>query len=195
MTPFPILRTALICAALALPHAAAAQEEAAPETEMLPVEPMMTGNGEPFVAATHRDWQILCNRFGEGEQEQEVCEMYKLLETDDGPIAELSIAALPEGSQFPAGMTVTTPLETFLPAGVVVRIDSGQPRQEPFLVCMVIGCIARIGLDESEVSAMQRGVNAFVTIASIAAADQPIELPVSLLGFTAALEDLRARQQ
>ncbi len=199
MQSTPILRTLLACAALALPGAAlaqdqapeAAEEQTPPDVGLPPVEPGASVSGNAVVAETHRDWQILCGRLAGAEEDS--CEMYQLLETDDGPIAEISIVALPESAGFPAGATITTPLETFLPTGVGFRVDSGQMRQEPFVVCTVIGCIARLGLDESEVTAMQRGASAFVTIASIVAVDQPIEVPVSLLGFTAALEDLQSR--
>lgn len=193
MQSTPLFRTALVCATVALTGPAMAQQLEAPDPGTLPVEAPGIGPGEPEIVETHRDWQILCNRFGEADEEQELCEMYQLLETEDGPIAEVSIAALPAGSQFPAGATITTPLETFLPSGLAFRIDAGQTRQEPFVVCMVIGCIARLGLSEEEVAAMRGGVNAFITIAPFGGADQPIEIPVSLMGFTAAFEDLQAR--
>jgi invasion protein IalB len=166
-------------------------QEQAPDIGTMPVSPADAPDGETYVAATHTDWQILCSRFG--EDEPELCEMYQLLEADDGPIAEISIRVLPAGSGFPAGATITTPLETFLPPGLAFRIDAGQTRREPFFVCTVIGCIARLGMQEAEIAAMQRGTNAFLTIASIAAVEEPIEIPVSLMGFTAALEDLRGR--
>lgn len=216
----PIFRILLACAALALPVPALAQdqprgtapeaivdgapadaeqpggeqaggEEQVPAIGTLPLDTADAPDGETYVAATHRDWQIICSRFG--EDEPELCEMYQLLETEDGPIAEIAVRALPAGAAFPAGVTITTPLETFLPPGLTFRIDGRQPRQEPFVVCTVIGCIARMGLQEAEVTAMQRGLTAFLTIASIAAIEEPIEIPVSLMGFTAALADLRGR--
>jgi len=212
MQPLPIFRTLLACAALAMPGVALAQdtveedaaEQAAEPTETEAAEeapaldPALEAlqadqpeGGETYLAATHRDWQVLCTRF-EGE-EAEFCEMYQLLETEDGPIAEFTVQALPEVAGFPAGVTITTPLETFLLPGVAFRVDAAQPRQEPFFVCTVTGCIARLGLQQAEVTAMQRGAAATVTIAAAVAPDQPIEIPVSLMGFTAAFEDLQGR--
>ncbi len=200
----PIIRTLLACAALALPGTALAQDEApdeapeqteeqAPAVEGLPVPSADAADEETYLAETHVDWQILCSRFG--DDQPELCEMYQLLETDEGPIAEISIRALPAEAGFPAGATITTPLETFLPTGVTFRIDASQARQEPFFVCTVIGCMARLGFDEAEVAAMRRGTNAFITIASIVAIEDPIEIPISLMGFTAALEDLQERME
>jgi invasion protein IalB len=210
MQPPSIFRILLACAALALPGLALAQdtaeedaaeqvEEQAAEAEEAPatdpaLEAMQIGEpegAETYLAATHRDWQVLCTRF-EGE-EIEFCEMYQLLETEDGPIAEITVQALPAAAGIPAGITVTTPLETFLLPGVGFRIDAGQTRQEPFFVCTVTGCVARLGLQEAEVSAMQRGANAVLTIVAMVALEEPIEIPVSLMGFTAGYEDLRAR--
>lgn len=185
------LRLALIGAALALPLAtsATAQEQSEAETALEP--------GEPYLVATHRDWEVLCTRFeAEGP---EVCEMYQLLIDDEqNPIAEISIAALPAGDgtaeDLAAGATITTPLETFLPTGLGWRVgDVDEMRIEGFRTCTVVGCFARIGFSNEEIEAMKRGSHALVTIAPFVAIDQPIDIRVSLLGFTAALEDLQAR--
>lgn len=147
----------------------------------------------PYVAETHSDWQIICNPQGEGQPE--VCEMYQLLvDANDSPIAEISIAALPLGAEFAAGATVTTPLETFLPTGLGFRIgESETMRIEPFRVCTVVGCMVRMGLSQEEVTGMRAGTTATLTIAPFIAVDQPIDIAVSLSGFTAAYDDIQTR--
>lgn len=147
----------------------------------------------PYVAQTHRDWQVICSPQGEGQPE--VCEMYQLLvDSSASPIAEISIAALPLGAEFAAGATVTTPLETFLPTGLGFRIgESETMRIEPFRVCTVVGCMVRMGLSQDEVTAMRAGTVATLTIAPFIAVDQPIDITVSLAGFTAAYEDIQTR--
>ena len=150
--------------------------------------------GETYVAAEHRDWQVLCTPVP--DEEQELCEMYQLLTEESGqPVAEITIAALAETGDIVAGATITTPLETFLPTGLGFRIgsDSQDMRLEPFRVCTVVGCIVRMGLTADEVSQMQRGAEAFVTIAPFVQIDQPLDLRISLMGFTAALADVRER--
>lgn len=181
------LCSTLLTVALALPHAALAQqgstEAAAPQAP-----------GEPYLVATHRDWEVLCTRFEEGGEE--VCEMYQLLADEtDTPIAEISIAAFPAGSEVVAGATITTPLETFLPTGLGWRVGDATEnmRIEGFRMCAVIGCIARLGFEQAEVDALMRGTHAVITIAPFVAVDQPVDIRVSLLGFTAALNDLRER--
>ena len=157
-------------------------------------EPAAPQPAQPYVAAEHRDWQVICTRID--GQEAEACEIYQLLREASGqPIAEISIAALAETGQIVAGATITTPLETFLPAGLGFRLgaDAEEMRIEAFRVCTVVGCVVRMGLSAAEVQAMERGSDAFVTIVPFVAVDRPVDITVSLRGFTAAMRDLRAR--
>lgn len=151
------------------------------------------GEGGPFLAATHGDWQVICTPAD--EQQPETCEGYQLLEDAQGaPIAEISIEVLPLGAEFAAGATVTTPLETFLPTGLGFRIgEAEQMRIEPFRVCTVVGCVVRMGISFEEIDAMKAGSTATITIAPFVAVDQPIDVSVSLTGFTALHDDLQTR--
>jgi invasion protein IalB len=179
------LRPALALAALLAPLPGLGAAQTAPAAPQ---------PGQPYVAAEHRDWQVICTRV-EG-QEAEACEIYQLLREASGqPIAEISIAALAETGQIVAGATITTPLETFLPAGLGFRIgaQAEEIRIEAFRVCTVVGCVVRMGLSAAEVQAMERGSDAFITIVPFVAVDRPVDITVSLRGFTAAMRDLRAR--
>lgn len=197
MTMRTALGPALLGAALALsPMVASAQSATAPA----PQQPAQQSAAQqpqqpagPTLAATYRDWQILCNTVDAAGTQN--CEMYQLLNDANGsPIAEISIAALPFGSQFAAGATVTTPLETFLPTGVGFRIgDATDMRIEAFRVCTVVGCIVRMGLSPDEVDQMKSGSTATLTIAPFVAVDHPVDITVSLAGFTAAYDDLQTR--
>lgn len=170
---------AAILALMALAGSATAQE-----TPALP---------EPFEAAVHNDWSIMCERTDAVEATN--CEMYQLLRDASGsPIAEISVVALPFGAEFAAGATITTPLETFLPTGMGWHIGSAEDmRVEPFRVCTVVGCIVRMGLNVEDIDAMKAGAQATITIAPFVQIEQPIEIAVSLSGFTAAYDDLQTR--
>ena len=147
---------------------------------------------QPYVAATHGDWQVICQPI---DPEVENCEMYQLLlDAQQQPTAEISIAALPFGAEFAAGGTVTTPLETFLPAGLGFRIgDEENVRLEQFRVCTVVGCVVRMGFSAEEVDKLRAGSTATYFITPFVAIDQPVEVTMSLTGFTAALEDVQTR--
>ena len=187
---FALAPVAVIAAALlALPVLAQTTAPAAPAADA----PVAAEEAGPFVAATHQAWQVVCNRIDEAGTE--ICEMYQLLLDPAGaPIAEISIAALPLGAEFAAGATVTTPLETFLPTGMGFRIGEAETaRVEPFRVCTVVGCVVRMGITIEEVDLMKAGSQASILIAPFVAIDQPVEITISLSGFTAALSDLQTR--
>lgn len=154
----------------------AAAEGAAPEPEVLEV-----------VRETHGEWEVRC--LPDGSE----CFLYQLaLDVEENPVAEFSLIVLPEGSEAVAGATVVTPLGTLLPAGLVLQVDSGEARQYEFAFCSQVGCFARFGLDGTTVTALKRGGAANLMLRSIGAPEEPIELAVSLTGFTAAYDSLEA---
>ncbi|HPD91159.1 MAG: invasion associated locus B family protein [Rhodobacter sp.] len=188
----------LATAALLAASSAMAQDSgsAAPAQTPAPAQSQPAAP-QPFVAATHGSWQIICPP-EEANGPTGACEMYQLLNDAQGsPTAEISIAALPLGAEFSAGASVTTPLETFLPAGLAWYIGDRpadeQIRVEPFRVCSVVGCLVRMGLSADEVDAMKAGSNATLLMRPFVAVDQEVSLTVSLSGFTAAYEDLQTR--
>lgn len=180
------LRQTLVSAALCatLPAFAAFAQDATPPQPAI---------GEPYEAASFNDWQVMCSRMDEAGTTR--CEMYQLLlDPSEQPVAEISIAALPLGAEFAAGATITTPLETFLPSGMGWRLGAAEEmRVEGFRVCTVVGCVVRMGFSPEEVDAMKAGSTATIMIAPFVAVDQPVEITVSLSGFTAAYEDLQTR--
>ena len=195
MTPRPLFLSAFLCAVLALgtaPLSAQTAEDPPASPDMLSLgEPAEDPEfGMPYVAEEFRDWQMRCVRTPEGD---DPCQLYQLLRDEEGnSVAEISLFGLPEGQAAAAGATIITPLETLLTAQITMAIDGGTPRRYPFTWCAAIGCVARIGLTADEITAMQRGGEARVTIVPVAAPDQPVSLRVSLLGFTAGLAAVNA---
>jgi invasion protein IalB len=154
------------------PDAGAAGDEEAPVLEI--------------VRETHGDWQIRCT------PDEEDCFLYQLaLDSEGHPVAEFSLVRLPAGGEAAAGATVVTPLGTLLPAGLYMRIDGGELRQYPFTFCSQVGCFAQLALTQATVTSLQRGRSAQLVVASVAAPDDPVELDVSLTGFTAAYNALQ----
>lgn len=196
MTLRSALITGLASAALFATPAAFAQVATTPtqtQAQTPAVAPAQDPDTQPTLAATYRDWQIVCPPVAANAQGG--CEMYQLLNDATGsPIAEISIAALPLGAEFLAGATVTTPLETFLPSGLGFRIGTAETmRVEGFRVCTVVGCVVRMGLTAEEIDQLKAGSTATLMIAPFIAIDQPVEITVSLAGFTAAYDDLQTR--
>lgn len=184
-------------AVLALP-AQSQTEPAAPEEGVadLPLGGLSTGevltddvDGESYIGATHGDWELLCVRVPDAD---DPCQMYQLLRDSEGnPTAEITLFPLPPGQEAFAGATILTPLETLLTAQLVKQVDGGAAKRYPFTFCTAIGCIARVGFTEEEVTSFRRGAEAVWTIYPVAAPDQPVELSMSLMGFTAAFTELQ----
>lgn len=151
------------------------------------VEDDAEGPGSQYVAAEFGDWQMTCIRSG---LEADPCELYQLLrEANGNSIAEIRIIGLPPGSgEAVAGASIVTPLETYLPAQITMRVDAGQAKRYPFTVCTALGCIARVGFTEAEVQSFRRGNKATIVIVPALAPDQQVPIEVSLRGFTAGFE-------
>lgn len=146
------------------------------------------GEDASYTGATHGDWELVCMRTEDGD---DPCQMYQLLRDADGnATAEITLFPLPAGQQAVAGATILTPLETLLTAQLVMQVDDGAAKRYPFTFCTAIGCIARVGFTAAEVDAFRGGAKATWQIVPVAAPDQTVDLDMSLIGFTAAFNDL-----
>lgn len=87
-------------------------------------------------------------------------------------------------------MIVTLPLGVFLPAGLEVMADGATAIADKYEVCLSDGCQAAIRLDETRAAALRRAKEADIVF--LDAVRQKIVIPVSLKGFAAALDDLKA---
>lgn len=162
--------------------AATAEGEAAATTSD---EPKV---GDYYVKSTYQDWTIRCIKADEGS---DPCELYQLMKDSDGnSVAELTMIPLANGDAA-AGATLVAPLETDLIKGLGFSIDGGKARGYPFSFCAPVGCISRMGFTAAELSGLKRGNEALVTLLPFGAdPKKPVNLALSLSGFTAAFDDL-----
>jgi invasion protein IalB len=146
--------------------------------------------GDTYLADVQGDWEIRCVRTENG---QDPCQLYQLLQDEDGnSVAEIGLFALPEGQQAAAGATIITPLETLLMQQVTIAVDGGTAKRYPFTFCSQVGCFSRVGFTADEVAAFKAGSQATLTIFPAAAPDQPVNLTISLTGFTAGYDAVAA---
>ncbi|MGV6813361.1 MAG: invasion associated locus B family protein [Brevirhabdus sp.] len=151
------------------------------------------GVGTPYVKEVTGDWTIQCVRAPEGQEDP--CEIFQLLKDGSGnPVSEMRIFALPAGGQAVAGATIVTPLETLLTEPIRLSVDGGAAKRYPFSWCSQIGCVSRIGFTQADVDGFKRGAKGTLTIVPVAAPDQKVNLSISLTGFTAAFDQLKAPQ-
>lgn len=143
--------------------------------------------GKPYTKEVVGAWEIRCLRTADPETDP--CQMYQLMDDGEGvPVAEFSLFRLPGTGQAKAGATVIVPLETALPNQLTIRIDGGAAKRYPFAFCNQLGCYARIGLTDADVTAFKRGAEATLIIVPALAPDQQVDLALSLDGFTASFD-------
>jgi len=73
---------------------------------------------------------------------------------------------------------------------MVIRFSEDLVKQYSYSYCTKIGCFVRMGFTADEVDLLKAGDIATMTITHIAAPSQPIEVPISLKGFTAVYDKL-----
>ncbi|TMV72732.1 invasion associated locus B family protein [Thioclava sp. BHET1] len=147
------------------------------------------GIGQPYVKSTSGDWQERCVHAPKGQDDP--CQLYQLLKDGkQNPVAEMTIFPLPKGAQAVAGASIVTPLETLLTQQVTLQIDNSPAKTYPFTFCAQRGCVARVGFTQPEVDAMKKGSKIVVQIVPAASPEHPVDLDVSLKGFTNGYEAL-----
>ncbi|MEL6278523.1 MAG: invasion associated locus B family protein [Pseudomonadota bacterium] len=145
--------------------------------------------GEAPVKETFGDWEQRCAEDGR-------CYIFQQAVNEDGnPLLRVRIAKLAQplddgqGAQVIARADIITPLDVFLPNGVGLRIDDGPIQTAVFVRCRPIGCVARPPLTNQLIDAMKSGGEAtFVLFQD--PQDGPVLAPISLSGFTAAIDSL-----
>lgn len=144
--------------------------------------------GQYYVRSTHTDWTLRCIKAQAGGVDP--CELYQLMKDQDGnSVAEMTM--IPLEGEVAAGATMVAPLETDLLAAITLRIDSAQPRVYPFNFCTQVGCVSRLGFTSAEVTSLKRGNKATVTLLPFGGDPKdPVNLNLSLAGFTAAMDEL-----
>ncbi|MCA3508786.1 MAG: invasion associated locus B family protein [Rhodobacter sp.] len=144
------------------------------------------GPGTTYTAATFEKWEQRCMRTEDGA---DPCQLYQLLQDGQGNnVAEVSLFALPPGQQAVAGATIVVPLETLLTEQLTIAVDGAQPKRYPFTWCAPLGCIARVGFTQAEIDGFKKGAKATITIVPAGAPDQPVNIDLSLKGFTAGFD-------
>ncbi len=149
----------------------------------------LAARAAPLEGDVFEDWRIACSAAAASGRLRP-CVMQQFVQRPDvpGPALEILIAVLKEGGA--AAAILTLPLEVHLPSGARVVIDDGKGRALIFHRCIPAGCQVRLPLTAELEAAMGRGHLAYVTF--VDPFGDAIEVPFSLLGFTAAIAALRS---
>lgn len=146
---------------------------------------------QPEVRSEHQDWIVRCQpapegAFGAGE----LCEMYQgVSESESGQTVFEVVIGYPQGAESPIAL-FNLPLGMRLPPGVQLQVDENEPVGFAVQICLNSGCRGDIAINETLEAQMRAGAQAVLTIAD--PQGRGIELPLSLSGFSAALDEIEA---
>lgn len=132
-------------------------------------------------------WSVRCN--AESNDPAHRCEMFqRLVEKESGKrFAEFAIG-FPEGKNVARG-AIVLPLGILLHEGNTMQIDDGPVFSFRVRYCMTDGCYAFIDLNDQVLAEMKKGLKAKLSLKSYQGTSMVV--PVSLVGFTKALRDVK----
>ena len=143
--------------------------------------------GQVYLKENSGDWRVLCTKTNAAE---DPCHLSQTLSDAGGPVAEVNLYRLAEGSQAVAGAQLLAPLGTLLTTGVSFSVDGAPGKRYNFNHCEQGGCVAQIGLTDGDIAAFKQGTTAIVTLRPAEAPSQLVQVPMSLKGFTSGFDGL-----
>lgn len=143
-------------------------------------------NGDQVELTRHRDWAVQCSKGGDGADGS--CFMFqRILVEESGDTLLQMVVDLPRNLAAPRAI-FKSPLGTYLKPGIKIAIDSQPAIDLEIEYCDRQGCYAGKLLEPAILQSLQQGRRITVTFQN--RGRQEISLPISLLGFSAALNEL-----
>lgn len=137
-----------------------------------------------------KEWTMRCEAPPEAAQGagQQICHIFQIAKDDESGRDLVHVAIGYRGDRPEPLAIISVPLGIFLPPGVALQIDQGNPVRAPYEVCDPDACRAGFPLTGEMISNLKNGLSLQVTLEN--ALGQKKSLPVSLSGFTAGLNAL-----
>jgi invasion protein IalB len=159
--------------------------EAAPEAEA-PATPALPAG--PRDGKTLQDWTLHCRL---PQPDREVCEMRQRIVDQNGNRVLLAVVGRLPNLDMP-GLLLLLPLGIALPPGTSLKIDQGEAEQVEVERCERQGCRVELLLDDELLPRLKAGQQATVSFHVYDGQGQrpPVDVPISLLGFSAALAEV-----
>ena len=135
----------------------------------------------------YQDWIYRCEP-AQGDVPERCFIVQTIKDTESHrDLAQMARGYVPDQSD-PVAI-ISLPLGIYLPPGIGLKVDEGEPVRVPVEVCDGGGCRTGITLKDPLRSSMKKGVTALILVQD--GSRQPAGLPISLKGFTAALNALQ----
>lgn len=166
-----------LMAALALAPQAQAAPQSAPQSA-----PQGGGNVE---TQRFQDWEVQCPT---GAGPQQPCTMNQVVNTPDGsePIMRAMVGYPPRADG--AVLVFLLPLGVRLAPGMQLQVDNNEPVGFPYQICLEQGCRANLPLEPAMLNSLRGGSTA--TVSAIGPDGQRLDMNLSLMGFTAASNEI-----
>lgn len=135
-------------------------------------------------SASYKDWTVRCEMIADAPP-RKVCEVAQAVRANDGQNVLAQIVIGQPQPDVPYKLIVQLPAGVWLPADTTLRLADGREQAAEFNRCLQI-CVADTDLNAEMVT----GLKAATEPAVLRFQDgnrQTIELPISLQGFTAAI--------
>ena len=151
---------------------------------------LTVGEPIPYVAEQIGKWSLICSE-NIVDPEIRQCSMMQDVSNEEGSkVATIEVWKIVDSELFKAGAIIVTPLGSNLEEAISLNVDAATPRRYRYKYCLEDGCLARIGLLNTELTALKRGKILYMTIFALEYLDDPRRYEISLEGFTDAFDAL-----
>jgi invasion protein IalB len=170
-----------------------AQQPQVQQPQVQQSQPSEQAQPKPPEPQVFQDWRVQCENAGgaqskAGDGQSKHCYMFQSLLLRESGQRLLLFAITTETKDGMPMALVRVPLGVLLPPGLNLQVDDGASKRLPYARCHQQGCDVQFELDKTLMSAMKAGLKAEVTF--VDPRRQPVTVPLSLKGFTAALNAL-----
>jgi invasion protein IalB len=136
-----------------------------------------------------QDWAVRCGQPAEGGPQ--ACEMVQQRQDEQGQtVLAIAVGNIPNAPD--PGMLIILPLGIWLPPGVILRVDNGEEVPARIERCERRGCQVELLLESKVLTLLKSGreANVLFQIYDEQGQTRLVGVPFSLLGFTAALDEV-----
>lgn len=147
--------------------------------------PSWAQQASPTLRATYGDWEVRCVT----DTECVMTQLHRRSEQSaDAVFTIVKSAGLSgnDGQSFEAFAEIVVPLGVYLPGGLGLKVDDHPAKAAPFERCIDEGCVVRAPISGTMLANLKAGGT--VNIVIFGGPERPVQIPMSLSGFTAAYD-------
>ena len=147
--------------------------------------PALAQDAIPTLRATYDSWEVRCV----AETDCVMTQLHRRSEQSADAVFTIVKSdglAGTDGQTFEAFAEIVVPLGVYLPGGLGLKGDDQPAKAAPFERCIDEGCVVRAPISATMLGNLKAG--ATVNIVIFGGPEQPVQIPMSLAGFTAAYD-------